>query len=39
MISIEKKQLFELGLRIGFGVILFVLVTAMYLYSWILIYP
>jgi regulation of enolase protein 1 (concanavalin A-like superfamily) len=39
MISMEKKQWFEVGLRIGVGIILFVTVTAAYLYSWILIYP
>jgi len=39
MISVEKKQWLEVGLRVGIGIILFVLVTAAYLYSWILIYP
>lgn len=39
MISVEKKQWLEVGLRVGVGIILFVTVTASYLYSWILIYP
>jgi hypothetical protein len=39
MISAEKKQWLEVGLRVGVGIILFAMVTAAYLYSWILIYP
>jgi regulation of enolase protein 1 (concanavalin A-like superfamily) len=39
MISAEKKQWLEVGLRVAVGIILFAMVTAAYLYSWILIYP
>jgi hypothetical protein len=39
MINMAKKQWLEVGLRIGVGLVLFVIVTAAYLYSWTLIYP
>lgn len=39
MINVGKKQWFEVGFRIAVGIVLFTLVTAVYLYSWTLIYP